>query len=358
LFSACGGVIGAPEGVPAPDSERIPRLGVLPGDGLAPDGVVPGEQPGKDGINPVSGDAVFRVDSLPGQHVAFELRFGGGTGVTLAVDRWDGGEPVRIGITDAGPGLRVLAVVDQESPRTFWVTVAGDNLSAAQLGVTRTPFEDKKTCQSDCARLLQLPLPNDPALDGYSVSGSIFRYQFGRRDLVMFIRYTGRTLEAAGMNPFQVADLSQWDAETPGTDTGNLRHASHERGKDVDISLYGSDGKAPFRSYCTTTNDGSGRECVNGTLKDFDGYANVRLLAAHYQSGRVTRCFLDTELIEAVIPASKQAATDGAVAASLVPLYADGVHLQHWPNHDNHVHIRVSEAPDGAPAALVPFQAP
>ena len=52
----------------------------------------------------------------------------------------------------------------------------------------------------------------------------------------------------------------------------------------------------------------------------------------------------------------------GVMDASLEPLFADGTHLQHWPNHDNHVHIRVSEAVGAAltfgalPAE--PFEAP
>jgi hypothetical protein len=341
LLSACGGMV-VSQDPPIPEDEGpvlVPRSAASPGEGLAPEGVVPGEQLAQDGVNPVGGESVFRVETLPRQHVAFDLRFTGGTGVTLAVDRWDGQAPARIGITDAGPGLRVLAVLDQGEPRTFWVRVAGTNLAGAQLTVTRTAFEDRSTCSTDCARLLQLPLPNDPAVDGYSLAGAIFRYQFGRRDLLMFIRYAGRSRIESGMAPYLVGDVSQWDGETPGTDTGNLRHASHDRGKDVDISLYGTDGKAPWRSYCTTMNDGSGRECVAGTRKDFDGAANRSLMDAYAKSGRVTYFFLDAELIKVVTPGFKQ--------------------LQHWPNHDNHVHVRVSEAADGPlPAAPFFFQAP
>ena len=62
-----------------------------------------------------------------------------------------------------------------------------------------------------------------------------------------------------------------------------------------------------------------------------------------FQSGRVTRSFLDAELIEVTAPAADDAAIGGDIDASLAPLYGDGVHLQHWPNHDNHIHVRLSE---------------
>jgi hypothetical protein len=36
-------------------------------------------------------------------------------------------------------------------------------------------------------------------------------------------------------------------------------------------------------------------------------------------------------------------------------LRPDGVHLQHWPNHDNHLHVRVAES---AMFAAEAFEAP
>jgi hypothetical protein len=118
--------------------------------------------------------------------------------------------------------------------------------------------------------------------------------------------------------------------------------------------LYGDDGEAIWRSFCETVNDGDGRECVPGSMVGFDGYAVADLIGAYYESGRVTMCFLDAELIQYVIEGADAAAADGVIDEALVPLYADGHHLQHWPNHDNHVHVRLSEedyAPAGAPGA-------
>ena len=45
----------------------------------------------------------------------------------------------------------------------------------------------------------------------------------------------------------------------------------------------------------------------------------------------------------------------GLLPAGVLPLYSDGRHLQHWPNHDNHIHVRVSEDPYGAAALSLPF---
>ena len=311
---------------------------------------VPGETPGVDGPQPVTvaakGEAVFRVESKPGEHVHFMLTFSPSSQpVVMRVDRWDGSARKALGTTDAGGGLRTLAIFEGVVPATFWVVVSSTAAFTGTLTITRTPFVDGATCPSDCARLLQLPLPNDPAIDGYAHDGgTVFRYQFGRRDMVMLLRHAGRRMLALGKTPFYPYDLSQWDGETPGTDVGAPRHASHQRGKDVDVSLYGTDGKSIWRSFCTTATSSSGRECVNGTAKGLDGRSTAREIAGFYEGGIVTMMFLDQELIEVVRPAAAPLATEGVIDAKLVPLFGDGTHLQHWPNHDNHVHVRVSEA--------------
>lgn len=308
-----------------------------------------GEKPGADGANAVSipakGEAIYRVDSKPTEHIHFMLTFDPPSQpVVLKVDRWDGSKPVQLGLTDAGGGLRTLAVFDGKTDATFWVRVTSTASFTGKLTITRTPFADALKCPSDCARLMQLPLPNDPAVDGYDTdSGTVFRYWFGRRDMVMLLRHAGRRMIALGKPPFFPYDLSQWNGETPGNDTGSPRHASHQRGKDVDLSLYGSDGKAHWRSFCTTTATSGGRECVNGTAKGLDTRSTARELAGFYEGDIVTMMFLDQELIESVAPAAKTIAGEGVIDAKLVPLYSDGSHLQHWPNHDNHVHVRISE---------------
>jgi hypothetical protein len=145
------------------------------------------------------------------------------------------------------------------------------------------------------------------------------------------------------MPPFIPEDFSQWDGETPGADVGALRHASHQRGRDVDISLYGEDGLSEWRSYCMATTVDGGRACVAGSIENFDGYANALFFGDFFRTGRVTMCFLDQELTPYVVMGAEEASAVGELDASLVPLYSDGRHLQHWPNHDNHIHIRVSE---------------
>ncbi len=325
-------------------------VGCTVGDAVAPDAgeevtpdaetyAVEGEREGLD-TNPVDvapGDvAIFRFESVPGEHLAFRLDFDPTQDdAVLAVDRWDGTAPAFLGETDAGAGLRVLAVVDQSGPRTFWVRIEARGTSAitGALSATRTAFTEGLACADDCAHLLQLPLPNDVTTDGYDTSHAVYRYQFGRRDLVMFIREAGRRMAAAGHAPFQPEDLSQWNGETPGADVGDERHASHKRGIDVDLSLYGTDGGAQWRSFCDAVNDGDGRECVAGSLDPlFDGATNSMMVGVFAESGRMTMGFLDQELIPALDPGQ--------------PL------LQHWPNHDNHVHVRLAE--DNAAAVWAP----
>ncbi len=332
-------------------------------EGVAPEGAVPGAIELRDGANAVilgATQTTYRIEAEPAEHVAFVLSFTDATGVSMAVDRWTGDEPVEIGLTNAGTRLRHLSVVDRDTRRTYWVRLRAGATAQATLTVTRTAFPDGPYCISDCARLLQMPLPNDPAQDGYDIDGGThFRYWFGRRDLVMMVRHAGRERALAGKAPFFPYDFSQWDGKIPGTDTGNLRHASHQRGKDVDISLYGTDGGGWWRSFCTTRNNGSGRECIPGTRKDFDGYETARMVAAHFVSGRVTMSFLDRELIPAISAGARAAAGDGLVPDDVVALYGDGRHIQHWPNHDNHIHVRVSETDYNAKILLPePFEAP
>ncbi len=330
------------------DASDVPDAAAV---GIAPRGAISGERPAGDGPNAVmltpAAEVVLRVDARPNEHVGFFFRFTPtDAGVVLQLDRWDGQRAVELGRTDAGRGLRTLAAFDPAGPRTFYARVrAGARVGlSGTLEVTRTPFSDGANCTSDCARLLQLPLAIDPAVDGYAATSStVFRYQFGRRDLLMFLRHAGRTMARSAGAPFLPEDLSQWDGMTPGVDVGSPRHASHQRGKDVDLSLYGTDGRAPWRSYCTATNTGDGRECAAGSARGFDGTANARLFADWFATGRVTMCFLDRVLI----PLLREGATRAGVDRALLPLFTDGTHVQHWPNHDNHVHIRVSEAMPG-----------
>jgi hypothetical protein len=191
---------------------------------------------------------------------------------------------------------------------------------------------------------MQLPLPIDPSVDGYATAVStVFRYQFGRRDLVMLVRHAGQRVASRGIAPFIPEDLSQWDGQTPGVDVGAPRHASHKRGRDVDVSVYGTDGQAPWRSYCSVDSTSSGRECIPGTVVGYDGALTAQMYGGFLQSGRVTMSFLDEQLIDPTIEGAIAAAAADALEPALVPLYSDGVHLQHWPNHDNHLHVRVSE---------------
>lgn len=351
---------------PTDMAQSAADLGVVEGldmgvvnDAAAPVGVVPGAQLATEGDLPVAvgedGALIFRVEVPAQEHVGLMLSFEPThADVVLYVDRFDGTGASALGLTDAGRGIRTLAVYEPDASRTYWVRVESADALSGTLSISRTGFVDGATCIEDCERLLQLPLPVDPLQDGYDwTAGTVMRYWFGRRDLLMFTRYAAREMAAMGYAPFIPEDFSQWDGETPGMDTGYPRHASHQRGKDVDISLYGSDGQAPWRSYCTVVYNG-GRECVDGTVDGYDPYANALMFSLFFHSGRVTRSFLDRELIEVTAPAAQDAsdAGDPVIDPSVVSNFSDGVHLTHWPNHDNHIHVRVSEEPYTAEAAV------
>lgn len=373
-----GADAGSTDGGSHADAGSIDAGSADGGSATAPANAAPGEVSASadNAVSVAGGKSLYlRFEAGADEHIALRLECDpAARGARLAALRWDGQRAVVLGLTDAGSGLRLLAVHEPGGLRTHWARVDAsvDSLTGARLRVVRTPFADAAGCKADCDRLLQLPLPRDPALDGYSLAGAIYRYQFGRRDLLQYLRAAARRMASQGRRPFQVADLSQWDGLTPGTDVGAPRHASHQRGKDVDVALYGTDEgtaeEAVFRSYCVVRAADGGRECTPGTRSGlFEPLYTARLLGAFYASGRVTMDFLDRELIAAVRPAASSAVADGTVAPALLPLYSDGTHLQHWPNHDNHVHVRVSEASytlraDGslAPVPLPegPFEAP
>src|SRR5262249_60329857 len=114
-----------------------------------------------------------------------------------------------------------------------------------------------------------------------------------------------------GRWPFFPYVFAQGDGMTPGVDVGAPRHVSHQRGKDVDISLYGTDGLAVWRSYCTTQTTSAGRECMPGSEKGLDAYESAREFSGWFESGRGTVCFLDRELIAQGAPAAQQAGRGG-----------------------------------------------
>lgn len=319
--------------------------------GIAPRPGIAGEREGVDGANTVdatsSTPGLIRIQASPDEHITFFLTFDDAIrDVELEVLRWNGSEPVAMGMTDGGAGLRTLAAFDGEGTRTFWARVTTGRASfRGTLTITRTPFEDGPSCFEDCARLMQMPLPNDVRVDGYATRAStVFRYQYGRRDLLMYVRHAAQRVALLEMAPIIPEDFSQWNGETPGNDVGSPRHSSHQRGKDVDISLHGLDGMSEWRSYCTTRSASGGRECTPGTIRNYDGATNAIWFGDIFESGRVTMCFLDRELIPTTVRGAEEANRMGEVSGAVLPLYADGTHLQHWPNHDNHIHVRVSES--------------
>ncbi len=305
-----------------------------PGEGTAPPGAVSGEQALGGGQVSVSTSTAqgtaYRVDAKKGEHIGFRYDFTPtGADVVMEVLRWNGTAAVSMAKTDSGTGLRVLATLDSEGDRTFWVRLYGAT-STGTLEAKRTPFEEGIHCNSDCERLLQFPLPIETTREGYDLSGATYREQFGRRDLLMFTRYAGRAVAAAKQQPFSIHDLSNWDGTAPGG------HASHDGGKDVDYSIYTASGQPTWSPVCTWDAE---KNCVPGTVKNFGAVHMARLLSAVVESERVQYAFLDDELRPLVISAAEGLVTQGELKASVIPLLKDA--LTHWPKHNDHVHVRV-----------------
>jgi hypothetical protein len=192
-----------------------------------------------------------------------------------------------------------------------------------------TPFRATIDCEDDCDRLLQLPLPNAAEQDGYAmVESAVYRRQYGRRDALMAVRRAGRAVASHGIQPFTIEDLSNADGSKP------PGHASHTDGKDVDLSVYDASGAAVWHPLCNEV----GNECIPGTSYGMDVEAMAVKIGGMLDSGRVTHVFLDHEF-----HANLFAATDALVDTGILPSWHSNAMravVQHWPNHNNHIHVR------------------
>jgi hypothetical protein len=99
--------------------------------------------------------------------------------------------------------------------------------------------------------------------DGYYLA-SPPQYSFIRRDLAMLVRFSACKVKQAypGTMPIGLGDLTQANAQTPGTDVGAPRHpAGTHQGNDMDIAYFQIGGVNTPTSIC---GDGSDRN-ANGT---------------------------------------------------------------------------------------------
>jgi len=83
--------------------------------------------------------------------------------------------------------------------------------------------------------------------------------------------------------------------------------------------------------------------CQTGRVHDFNAYAVTKMLGLLFQTGSLKVCFLDEQLILAVRKAAPLLLRDGAITSEIVDLLSDGKHLQEFPNHIDHVHVRFLE---------------
>lgn len=335
------GADGADVAVEADVGRRVPAS-------IAPEGALEGERLVESGAHRLAlGEGErwgppLRVDGDGGEHISFRLEFEPQrAAVEMELLWWGGGEARSLGMTDWAPGFRVLSALDPEVPRTFWVRARGP-IAAGQVTIERTPIAAGPRCEDDCDRLLQLPLPLDPALVGYDIAeGSVFAYQYGRRDLLMPLLTAGRRLTAAGHAPFEVKRLSRWDGEQPPS------HRSHEGGVDVDLSLYRSNGEAAWYPLCIN----AGRSCRPGTCRELGAEPLALLIATFFDSDLFERGGAAGVLVDREYHRSLRAAADelyerGEISDQAQQMFRrDQRLLRHVEPHHHHLHIRVGPSP-------------
>ena len=313
---------------------RARDLCEVSGELIAPLGALPGETPADEGSMtlPVGdndwGPAV-RVDAAATEHVGFRLDFSPSDAVVeLQVLAWDGQTANSLGVTNEGPGLRVLAARDPSQSRTFWARAKG-NVGTGTLTVTRTPVADDPPCAAQCGTLLQLPLPVNAPLQGYDMpAGVVYRYQFGRSDVLTAVFYAGQRMASLGYAPFTLKDLSKWDGNKP------PGHETHTDGYHADISLYDAGGQAVWKVLCA----GTSSQCT-GAPNNFGAPAMALLVGAFFESGIVSSIYLDNVLIAPLRTAADALLVDGLLTSDVhAIIHSDA--LRHVNYHHHHIHIR------------------
>ena len=313
---------------------RLDRLCPAPPGLIAPPDAIPGEILVDAGAHTVDiGDGTWgpalRVDAAATEHIGFRLDFSpSGAAVDMEVLAWDGTAPVSLAVTNAGPGLRVLAARDPDGARTFWVRAEGTPATGT-MTITRTPLSDAPPCTADCSDLLQLPLPVDPMAQGYDMpSGVVFREQFGRRDLLTAIFHGGRVMSAAGWGPFTLKDLSNWDGSQP------PGHATHNDGYHADISLYDTAGNPIWGALCVN----NGLHCT-GADTGFGAEPMALLIAAFFETGIVSTIYLDDFFIPMVRTEADVLLANGTIDANTHAIIHSNA-LRHVDHHFHHIHLR------------------
>ena len=304
------------------------------GELIAPAGVLEGETPAEEGpmTLPVGNSdwgPPVRVDAAATEHVGFRLDFSPSeAAVELEVLAWDGQAANSLGVTNEGPGLRVLAARDPSQSRTFWVRAQG-SVGTGTLTVTRTPVDDNPPCTAQCGTLLQLPLPIDAPLQGYDMPpGVVYRYQFGRRDVLTAVFHAGQRMASLDYAPFTLKDLSKWDGNKP------PGHETHTDGYHADISLYDASGQAVWKVLCA----GTSSQCT-GAPSNFGARAMALLVGAFFESGIVSSIYLDKVLIAALRTAADALLIDGLLTTEVhAIIHSDA--LRHVNYHHHHIHIR------------------
>jgi len=291
----------------------------------------------------------LRVDAKASEHLGFRLALESPTAeVDMEVLAWNGDAAKSIGLTNWGPGFRVLAAFDPFGARTFWVRARGSE-RRGRVTISRTLIEKGASCSSDCDRLLQLPLPIDAGRQGYDIAkGSVFAYQFGRRELLMALFNAGYRIAEAKIAPFEVKRISRWDGGQPPS------HRSHTNGVDVDISLYDANGERVWHPLCANGGD----SCVPGTCWNFGGEQMALLIAGFFESDIFAKrtgaaVFLDREFHRDVRTKADGFLEQKRITEDVHALFAAERHiLQHVEPHHHHIHIRVDDCRDATGAGI------
>lgn len=187
---------------------------------------------------------------------------------------------------------------------------------------------------------------------GYFIASKA-KYSFLRRDLTMLIQYAACEVRYrfADTTPIGLADLSQQDGKTPGTDVGNPGHAtSTHRGDDIDIAYYQTDGANNPQIICGDGTDknpnGVGGKYNDGafctTADNIIDWPRELWLFAKFSESPKARVFgIDETLAKKFMSGAAQLRKDGDVSADIAErmTHVGYGNAGGWAFHHHHSHM-------------------
>ena len=271
--------------------------------------------------------------------------------------------------------VECYALYSESREATYYLRVngyAGDQ-NVYSLSVRHVPYMDGPACEpdfafGDCAGMGEdgaglLPFPFPDPYDSVVGAGYTLinpsNYRFARREVIMAFRHALSLTQQQfpGTTPVDIGDLSQINGETPGVDTGILRHPAncHDEGASIDIAYFQSDGANDFCVVCgdgsTIVDDYCTEQAAQTHFVDLPRQAFF--MAKLFANPRVRVIGVDEILAPLLLDAAGELYDAGVISEEEMEAFFTRMRYgENWPNHHHHIHVNFHwwvDGPDDCP---------